>query len=108
VNDSALASALDSLVEPTARGDPESALRWTCKSTRTLAAELADQHHPVSHTKVAELLRQDGYSLQSNRKTEVGEDHPARDAQFRYINRVVKPPSRQALPSFPWTPRRKS
>jgi hypothetical protein len=90
VNDPGLAPVLDSLVEPTARGDPESPLRWTCKSARTLAAELTARHHPVSHTKVTQLLRQDGYSLQGNRKTEEGEDHPDRDAQFRYISRAVK------------------
>ena len=89
-NDPGLALALDNLVEPTARGDPQSPLRWTCKSARTLAAELTAQCHPVSHTKVAQLLRKDDYSLQSNRKTEEGEDHPDRDAQFLYINRTVK------------------
>jgi hypothetical protein len=88
--DPGLAPALDGLVEPTARGDPESALRWTCKSARTLAAELMARRHPVSHTKVTQLLREGGYSLQSNRKTEEGEDHPDRDAQFRHINRCVK------------------
>ena len=89
-NDPGLAPALDGMVEPTARGDPQSPLRWTCKSARTLAAELTARHHPVSHTKVAQLLRDDGYSLQGNRKTEEGDDHPDRDAQFRYINRAVK------------------
>ena len=72
VNDPGLVPALDGLVEPTARGDPESPLRWTCKSARTLAAELTARHHPVSHTKVTQLLREDGYSLQGNRKTEEG------------------------------------
>src|ERR1039457_5768278 len=72
-----LAPALDDMVEPTARGDPQSPLRWTCKSARTLAAELTAEHHPVSHTKVTQLLREDGYSLQGNRKTEEGDDHPA-------------------------------
>jgi hypothetical protein len=90
INDPGLVPALDSLVEPTARGDPESPLRWTCKSARTLAAELTARRHPVSHTKISQLLRKDGYSLQGNRKTEEGEDHPDRDAQFRYINRAVK------------------
>jgi hypothetical protein len=78
------------LVEPLARGDPESPLRWTCKSTRTLAGELTDRHHPASHEKVAQLLRGLGYSLQGNRKMEEGEDHPDRDAQFRHINREVR------------------
>lgn len=89
-NDPGLAAALDGMVGPTARGDPESPLRWTCKSARTLAAELTAEHHPVSHTKVTQLLREDGYSLQGNRKTEEGDDHPDRDAQFQHINRVVK------------------
>jgi hypothetical protein len=85
-HDPGLAPALDGMVEPTARGDPQSPLRWTCKSTRTLAAELTARRH----TKVTQLLREDGYSLQGNRKTEEGGDHPDRDAQFRYINRAVK------------------
>jgi hypothetical protein len=89
-NDPGLAPALDSLVEPTTRGDPESPLRWTLKSSRTLAAELTVRRHPVSHTKVTQLLRQGGYSLQGNRKTEEGDDHPDRDAQFRHIGRAVK------------------
>ena len=78
------------MVEPTARGDPQSPLRWTCKGARTLAAELTARHHPISHTKVTQLLRDSGYSLQGNRKTEEGNDHPDRDAQFRHINRAVK------------------
>jgi hypothetical protein len=82
---------LESLVEPLTRGDPESPLRWTCKSTRTLAGELVCRKHPISHEKVAQLLRGMNYSLQGNRKTEEeGEDHPDRDAQFRHINREVK------------------
>src|ERR1017187_2673204 len=89
-NDPGLAPALDGMVEPTARGDPQSPLRWTCRSARTLAAELTARHHPVSHTKVTQLLREDGYSLQGNRKTEEGDDHPDRDAQFGHINRAVK------------------
>jgi hypothetical protein len=81
---------LESLVEPLTRGDPESPLRWTCKSTRTLAMELTAQSHPISHEKVAQLLRSMDYSLQSNRKTEEGEDHPDRDQQFHYINEQVR------------------
>jgi hypothetical protein len=81
---------LEDLVEPLARGDPESPLRWTSKSTRALAAELATQRHPVSHEKVAQLLRQMDYSLQGNRKTEEGNDHPDRDAQFQHINEQVR------------------
>ena len=88
--DPKLKSVLESLVEPLARGDPESPLRWTCKSTRTLAGELARRKHPASHEKVAQLLRELDYSLQGTRKTEEGEDHPDRDAQFRHINRQVK------------------
>ena len=88
--DPGLPRALESLVEPLARGDPESPLRWTCKSTRALAAELADQNHPVSHEKVAQLLRGMAYSLQGNRKTEEGAEHPDRDAQFQYINEQVR------------------
>jgi hypothetical protein len=81
-----------------ARGDPASPLRWTCKSARTLAAELTARRHPVSHTKVTQLLKKEGYSLQGNRKTEEGEDHPDRDAQFRYINRAVKAALRAGEP----------
>jgi hypothetical protein len=89
-HDPGLPAALEALVEPTARGDPQSPLRWTCKSARTLAAELTGRRHPVSHNKVAQLLRKAGYSLQGNRKTEEGGDHPDRDAQFRHIHRAVK------------------
>jgi hypothetical protein len=89
-HDPRLTGAMERLIDPETRGDPESPLRWTCKSTRTLAAQLSRQRHPISHTKVAQLLHDLGYSLQSNRKTEEGEDHPDRDAQFRYINRKVK------------------
>jgi hypothetical protein len=87
--DPELPRLLEGLVEPLARGDPESPLRWTSKSTRALAAELTGQRHPVSHEKVAQLLRRLDYSLQSNRKTEEGDDHPDRDAQFAYINAQV-------------------
>ena len=90
VRDPDLPRCLDELVEPLTRGDPESPLRWTSKSTRALAAELAAQHHPISHEKVAQLLRQMDYSLQGNRKTEEGADHPDRDAQFLYINEQVR------------------
>lgn len=85
-----LPRTLEGLVEPLARGDPESPLRWTSKSTRALAEELTAQRHPVSHEKVAQLLRQMDYSLQSNRKTEEGNDHPDRDAQFEHINEQVR------------------
>ena len=88
--DPALVRRLEAVVADDTRGDPQSPLRWTCKSTRALAQTLTDQDHPVSHAKVGQLLRGLGYSLQSNRKTEEGRDHPDRDAQFRYINRAVK------------------
>jgi len=89
-SDPNLLTALDRLVDPETRGDPESPLRWVCKSTRTLAAQLSRQNHPISHVKVAQLLHDQGYSLQSNRKTEEGEDHPDRDAQFRHIDAHVR------------------
>ena len=88
--DPSLPQALEALVEPLARGDPESPLRWTCKSTRLLAQELSAQDHPVSQEKVAQILRSMDYSLQGNRKTEEGEDHPDRDAQFQYISDQVR------------------
>lgn len=90
VSDPRLVATLEALIDDQTRGDPESPLRWVCKSTRTLAGALARRHHPVSHTKVAQLLHDLEYSLQSNRKTEEGRDHPDRDAQFRHINALVK------------------
>jgi len=84
--DPALLGALDALVEPTARGDPQSPLRWTTKSVRVLARELTTQGHPVSPATVATLLHQLDYSLQAPRKTKEGADHPDRDAQFVHIN----------------------
>ena len=93
VRDPELPRVLQALVEPLTRGDPESPLRWTCKSTRALAAELGRRNHPISHEKVAQFLRDMEYSLQGNRKTQEGKDHPDRDAQFQYINERV----RQAL-----------
>ena len=90
VRDPELPRVLETLVEPLARGDPQSPLRWTCKSTRTLAAELSRQNHPVSHEKVAQFLREMDYSLQGNRKTEEGKDHPDREAQFQYLNEQVR------------------
>ena len=88
--DPKLLGALSRLIDPGTRGDPESPLRWICKSTRTLAAQLSKQKHPISYVKVAQLLHDQNYSLQSNRKTEEGDDHPDRDAQFRHINTLVK------------------
>jgi hypothetical protein len=81
-----LQKALEALVEPATRGDPRSPLRWTCKSTRKLAAELSRPDRLVSHMTVARLLRQAGYSLQANRKTREGTSHPDRNAQFEHIN----------------------
>jgi hypothetical protein len=83
-------AALDALVEPVTRGDPEMPLRWTCKSTRRLADELTRQGHPLSPGTVANMLRDLGYSLQANRKTREGDNHPDRDAQFEYISQHVR------------------
>lgn len=88
-NDKTLLAALESLVEPLSRGDPMSPLRWTCKSTRKLAAELNRQGHPVSHSKVGQLLVELDYSLQSTRKTREGSSHPDRNAQFEYIYQQI-------------------
>ena len=87
--DTTLLRDLDALVEPTARGDPQSPLRWTCKSTPRLAKELAEQGHEVSQRSVCDLLAQLGYSLQSTRKTREGGQHPDRDAQFNHIARTA-------------------
>ena len=87
--DATLLRDLDALVEPTAPGDPDSPLRWTCQSARTLAVALDGLGHRVSHTVVAELLHGLGYSLQGNAKTREGRQHVDRDAQFRYIARRV-------------------
>jgi hypothetical protein len=84
--DPGLLSDLEALVAPVTRGDPMSPLRWTCKSTRQLAAELVRQGHRVSHQTVADLLHALDYSLQGTRKTREGADHPDRDAQFAHIN----------------------
>ena len=83
--DATLLRDLDALVEPTARGDPMSPLRWTCKSTLRLAQELAERGHEVSQRSVCDLLAQLDYSLQSTRKTREGSHHPDRDAQFQHI-----------------------
>jgi transposase len=85
-----LIKALDALVEPTCRGDPESPLRWTCKSVRRLAAELQRQGFTIGRQKVADLLHELGYSLQANRKTREGGQHPDRNAQFEYIAAQVR------------------
>lgn len=85
-----LKDALENLVEPVTRGDPESPLRWTSKSTRVLARELTGKGYSVSHVLVADLLHEMEYSLQANRKTMEGTSHPDRDAQFEYINAEVR------------------
>ena len=88
--DPTLALDLESLIEPVTRGNPESPLRWTCKSVRRLAEELQLGGHRVSYPVVAELLHELGYSLQANRKTKEGDSHPDRNAQFEYLNQKVK------------------
>lgn len=98
LSDPRLLDALERMADGQTRGDPESPLRWTCKSTRSLARELGRQRHPVSHVKVAQLLHALDYSLQSNRKTQEGAEHPDRDAQFRHINAAVSKCLRQGIP----------
>src|SRR5437762_1368355 len=85
--DPALKGQLGKILDETSAGDPMSALRWTNKSTEAMAEELTRQGHPVSDKTVARCLREMGYSMQLNRKTKEGPQHPNRDAQFRYINR---------------------
>jgi len=97
-SDPRLVQTLEALIDDQTRGDPESALRWICKSTRAIARELGKQKHPASHMKVAQILHDLDYSLQSNRKTEESADHPDRDAQFRHINATVKQCLRQGIP----------
>jgi hypothetical protein len=92
------AGDLDRLVEPDTRGDPQSPLRWTCKSTRRLAGELSKTHGSVSHETVAKALRDAHYSLQGNRKTREGNQHEDRDAQFRHINATVAEELRRGRP----------
>ena len=90
---------MEALIEPTTRGDPESPLRWTCKSTRRLADELTRQGHPVGRGTIASLLHAAGYSLQAGRKTREGNSHPDRDAQFRYIDGMVRQRLRRGRPA---------
>ena len=92
--------ALAALVEPTARGDPEQALRWTCKSTFHLAAELRKQGFQVGARTVAKELKKQEFRLQSNRKTREGTSHPDRNAQFAYINDQVMAFQRQGQPAI--------
>jgi transposase len=88
--DASLRSDLQDLLESTTRGDPEAPLRWTCKSVRQLTAELTRMKHRVSHQVVADQLHALGYSLQANRKTKEGAEHPDRNAQFEHLNGKVK------------------
>ena len=96
--DPELSEELDRLVAPSTRGDPQSPLRWTCKSTSHLAQELSHQGHPISARAVAQLLNEAGYSLQGNRKTLEGTAHPDRNTQFEYINAKVKRFQQRAQP----------
>ena len=97
-HDTTLLQALEALVEPVTRGDPQSPLRWTCKSTAKLAAALKAQGHPISSRTVNTLLHRLGYSLQAPRKLREGGTHPDRDAQFHYINTKAKGFQRRAQP----------
>ena len=98
--DPALLGALESLVEPSTRGDPESALRWTCKSLRVLATELVRAGHEVSYRTVGRLLKCLDYRLQSNRKTLEGAQHADRDLQFEYINAQMKKQFKEDNPAI--------
>jgi hypothetical protein len=97
-SDPTLLEALETLVEPLTRGDPQSPLRWTCKSTSRLAEELQNQGHEVGEATVAMLLKRAGYSLQSNRKVREGDSHPDRNAQFEHINAEVLAFQRRGQP----------
>src|SRR3954452_20383892 len=96
--DPTLVKDLEALVDATTRGDPQSPLRWTCKSTRNLAEELRHQGHAVSYRTVAALLHDLDYSLQANRKTREGASPPDREAQFLHINRHVRAFQRAGQP----------
>lgn len=95
-----LVHALERLVSPVTRGDPTSPLRWTCKSTRVLAQELSRQGFHVGRSKVADLLRSSGYSLQANKKTIEGKQHPDRNAQFEHIAKRVPAYQRTGQPAI--------
>src|SRR5713101_6061387 len=99
VIDPTLRDDLDRLVEPTSRGDPESPLRWTCKSVRRLAETLKAQGHQTSHRMVAELLHDLGYSLQANQKTLEGSENPDRNAQFEHLNGAFQNGGRELRPT---------
>ena len=91
IHDPKIIEAMERLIDPGTRGDPESPLKWVIKSTRTIAAELTKKKHPISHTKVAQLLHDLDYSLQSNRKTEEG-DAPRLVHTVRGVGYVVRAP----------------
>ena len=98
--DKGLQVALEGLVDPTTLGDPESPLRWTCKSLRQLESELRSQGFAVSHTSVGNLLKEMGYSLQGNQKTLEGSTHPDRNAQFEFINSRIQDAVHDAQPAI--------
>lgn len=98
--DPELAPALEQLIDPLTRGDPQSPLRWLCKSTAELARALTTQGHPVSARTVGRLLHATGYSLQSNRKTREGTHHPDRNAQFEHLNRQVQAFQQRGQPTI--------
>jgi hypothetical protein len=98
--DPRLTQDLESLVEPSTRGDPQSPLRWTCRSLRVLTDELQRMGHSIGYRSVGYLLNDAEYSLQANRKTREGKQHPDRNAQFEYINRRVTRHQRQGQPAI--------
>ena len=100
VTDRTLVADLEALVDPATAGDPESPLRWTTRSTRSLADALRAMGHAISHTAVADLLHVQGYSLQANQKRREGAQHTDRDAQFRYINRQAQRAVRRRAPAI--------
>jgi len=106
-NDPELSVKLMDMVAPMTRGDPMSPLLWTCLSTTNLADALTRQGHPVSPRTVGRLLNEDGYSLQSNRKTKEGKSHPDRNAQFEYINAKVKRFQREGQPVISFDTKKK-
>jgi hypothetical protein len=95
-----LSEALDRLIEPTPRGTPMAPLRWTCKSTRVLAEALRGQGFTVSATTIRRLLAESGYSLQANRKTREGRQHPDHDGQFRHLDRRLRARQRRREPAI--------
>jgi hypothetical protein len=100
VKDPTLLPDLERMIEPITRGDPESPLRWTCKSTRNLADALREKGHSISHDTVARLLHDQDYSLQANRKILEGADHPDRDEQFRHISQTTTSFLQQGQPAI--------